>query len=668
MAGQIDLSGIEAGTEANPIVGTTVGNYDVLDEIGRGGMGVVYLARQRGLDRHVALKALHGAAGLAEKAGEALAKESRLAGSLSHHNIVTVYEYLEEAGTPYIAMEYVPRGSLRPWIGSMSLAQLAGVLEGLLAGLAAVEPSGIVHRDLKPENVMVTADGHVKIADFGIAKATQRAGSTTITSTQTGVTVGTPAYMAPEQALGEVVGPWTDLYSVGIMAYEQLVGHIPFHEATTAMAMLMCHVRDPIVAPVDVDRRIDASLSGWVTRLLAKDAAERTRSAAHAWEELEDIAIELLGPMWRRESRLNEQPRTRIVPRRRQQAAFLSQKVTVEAGTAVDPIFVTSSLPVGRTREQPTSRLGARVAAGPTRRARATIGRGAAAALVAMLGGFGVARAAVSGGDATTNRSSAGGVTVALPDGWRQPSVAATAPGYRFKSPITARRDGRSASTMTIGFTTAASAALLPTELMPTGHATPARESVTLGGQSFFRYLTQLRGSTGAAAIYTQPTSTGVLVGICQFAASAPTTGALGCEQILSTTALAGGQALTLGQSAEYVKSMTAIVSEFDRRRDPLAARLSNAPGPVSQASRALQLRQLSTEAARSLQALHPGPSEAGYNATLVSALSGMATGYGEMASAAHAQQSARFDRGASAVRSAWSALHETLTRFASSG
>ena len=100
-------------------------------------------------------------------------RESRLAGSLVHPNVITVFDYFEHAGTPYIAMEYVERGSLRPHVGRMTLAQIGGVLEGLLAGLAAAEQRGIVHRDLKPENLMVTADGGVKIADFGIAKATQ---------------------------------------------------------------------------------------------------------------------------------------------------------------------------------------------------------------------------------------------------------------------------------------------------------------------------------------------------------------------------------------------------------------------------------------------------------------------------------------------------------------
>ena len=129
-----------------------------------------------------------------------------MAGSLSHPNIVTVHDYFEHDGTPYIAMEYVERGSLRPYVGQADLAQIGGVLEGLLAGLAHAEQHGIVHRDLKPENLMVTSDGRVKIADFGIAKATTQM-QTGAFLTATGTTVGTPTYMAPEQAMAQDIGP-----------------------------------------------------------------------------------------------------------------------------------------------------------------------------------------------------------------------------------------------------------------------------------------------------------------------------------------------------------------------------------------------------------------------------------------------------------------------------
>ena len=200
----------------------TVGRYEILREIGRGGMAIVYAARQPDLDREVALKELSSFHANSAEFAHRFLRESRLAGSLNHPNIVTVHEYFEHAGMPYIAMELVPRGSLRPYVKRLSLAQVGGVLEGILAALAHAETAGIVHRDLKPENVMVTADGRVKIADFGIARATARAGTQYVTAT--GMTVGTPTYMAPEQAMAGEIGPWTDLYSVGVLTYELILG------------------------------------------------------------------------------------------------------------------------------------------------------------------------------------------------------------------------------------------------------------------------------------------------------------------------------------------------------------------------------------------------------------------------------------------------------------
>ena len=200
-------------------------------------------------------------------------------------------------------MEYIDRGSLRPYVGSLSPAQIAGVLEGLLAGLAHAEQHGIVHRDLKPENLMVTDDGRVKIADFGIAKATNQL-QTGAFLTATGTTVGTPTYMAPEQAMAQEIGPWTDLYSVGCMAFELYTGRVPFSDSEAPMAILLRHVNEPIPPISTVDPSIDEGLSAWVERLVVKEPKERTQNATEAWDDLEEIIIGLQGPRWRRAARL----------------------------------------------------------------------------------------------------------------------------------------------------------------------------------------------------------------------------------------------------------------------------------------------------------------------------------------------------------------------------
>src|SRR4051794_1967387 len=152
---------------------------------------------------------------------------------------------------------------------------------------------------------MVTSDGRVKIADFGIAKATNNM-QTGAFLTATGTTVGTPTYMAPEQAMAQDIGPPTDLYSVGCMAHEMFTGRVPFYDTEAPMAILLRHVNEQIPSVKSIDPKIDQEISDWIDRLLLKDPKQRTQSANDAWDEFEEIIINLLGPRWRREARLRE--------------------------------------------------------------------------------------------------------------------------------------------------------------------------------------------------------------------------------------------------------------------------------------------------------------------------------------------------------------------------
>ncbi len=277
-----------------------VGPYRIVRVVGRGGMAVVYLARQPNLARDVAVKELAQIGAGDPSMARRFIREAQVAGSLNHPNVVTVYDFLEQDGVPYIAMEYLVRGSLRPFIGKLSLAQSAGVLEGLLAALSHAETMGIVHRDVKPENLLVTVDGGVKIADFGIAKALQQV-ATEEMLTPAGATVGTPAYMAPEQAMASEIGPWTDIYQSGIVAYELLTGAVPFRADGSPIAVMMQHINDELPPlPAGLDPALDA----WVRRMVAKEPRDRYGSAREAWDEFEEIVIRLSGPLWRREARL----------------------------------------------------------------------------------------------------------------------------------------------------------------------------------------------------------------------------------------------------------------------------------------------------------------------------------------------------------------------------
>jgi len=278
---------------------TSLDRYEIVREIGRGANAVVYLARHSALDKLVALKELVRIEVGDETAATRFLREAQLAARLTHPNIVTVYDYFEHDGTPYIAMEHLERGSLRPFVGRLTLAEIFNVLEGLLAALACAERHGVVHRDLKPENLMVTDDGEIKIADFGIAKAT----AATTNLTRTGLVVGAPAYMAPEQASGKETGSAADLYSAGIIAYELVTGTVPYSGADP-VSILWRHVHEPLPALSLRKPDVDSRLARWIERLLEKDPSRRP-AAREALDELRAIRDEVL-----------ERPRPVLPPRR----------------------------------------------------------------------------------------------------------------------------------------------------------------------------------------------------------------------------------------------------------------------------------------------------------------------------------------------------------------
>jgi Protein kinase domain len=282
-----------------------VGRYEIVRQLGRGGMATVHLARQRALDREVALKELHPAHAADAAFARRFLQESRVAGALNHPSVVSVIEYFEHDGAPFIAMEYLERGSLRPLVGRLTLAHVAGVLDHVLGGLAEAAAQGIVHRDLKPENVLLTADGHAKVADFGIAKALGQLQMTEL-RTATGAVVGTPAYMAPEQVMGAAVTSATDLYATGMIAYELLAGRHPYDGVDAPMALMLRHANDEPPPLGLVREDLPPGIVAWVHAMLAKDPAVRPASAAHAWDWLEGEVAAELGPRWRRAAALPE--------------------------------------------------------------------------------------------------------------------------------------------------------------------------------------------------------------------------------------------------------------------------------------------------------------------------------------------------------------------------
>ena len=352
-----------------------IGNYEIVRMLARGGMAVVYLVRQPALDREVVLKRLDLDSDDPAFA-QRFVREARLAATLDHPNVVTLFDFFEHDGVPYIAMEYVAGGSLRELVGRLELPQVCGVVEGILAGLGHAERQGIAHRDLKPENVLLTRRGNVKIADFGIARAynalTQRL-------TAPGMAIGTPAYMAPEQATNDALGPYTDLYALGVIVYELLAGRTPFL-SDTPVGLLYAHVHrppPPLAELVDPDH---AAVCGWVEWLLAKRPADRPQSAAEAWDALEEVAVAEMGPYWRRTASIST-----IEPPAAAAAPDAPDAPTTEEGGGSDTPD-TSKLPTPTPLATAAARPRRR-AAWPAAAAAAALTVAAATALVVMPGG-----------------------------------------------------------------------------------------------------------------------------------------------------------------------------------------------------------------------------------------------------------------------------------------
>ncbi|MDT0545435.1 MULTISPECIES: protein kinase [Streptomyces] len=262
------------------------GRYQLRDLLGEGGMASVHLAYDSVLDRQVAIKTLHTELGREQSFRERFRREAQAVAKLTHTNIVSVFDTGEDtidgSVMPYIVMEYVEGQPLRSVLdadarqyGAMPTEKALKITADVLAALEISHEMGLVHRDIKPGNVMMTKRNVVKVMDFGIARAMQ---SGVTSMTQTGMVVGTPQYLSPEQALGRGVDARSDLYSVGIMLFELLTGRLPF-DADSPLAIAYAHVQEEPVAPSTINQSIPPAVDALVARALKKNPNERFPNA-----------------------------------------------------------------------------------------------------------------------------------------------------------------------------------------------------------------------------------------------------------------------------------------------------------------------------------------------------------------------------------------------------
>lgn len=270
--------------------GSVLGSYTVIREIGRGGMGRVYLASDGRLGRTVALKALPPQTTRDPRHRERLRREARAAALLTHPGICTVYALEELDGELYIATEFVEGQTLRDEIADgtrPSLEMILSTARELASALASAHAKGVTHRDLKPENVMRTRDGRIKILDFGLARIDGGPGGVAVTLTAPipGGIVGTPAYMSPEQIEGRPVGPPADVFAFGVLMYEWISGRHPF-QAANVLATL-ARALDTTPDPLTSQAAVPPWLSDVIGRCMKKAAQERFASGAELLEALD---------------------------------------------------------------------------------------------------------------------------------------------------------------------------------------------------------------------------------------------------------------------------------------------------------------------------------------------------------------------------------------------
>lgn len=259
------------------VIGKTFGKYEVVAPLGRGGMAEVYKAYQPNLERHVALKLV--LAHLAEADPEFIGRferEAKSIAALRHPNIVQVYDYDVQGDTPYMVMELIEGGTLKSLLDDrakrrdlLPLTEATRVTRSIGEALAYAHKRGMIHRDVKPANVMFDAEQRVILTDFGLAKLI-----TTPAQTATGQTLGTPAYMAPEQGLGQPGDPRSDLYSLGVMLFEMMTGRLPYH-ADTAMALILQHIHAPTPRARALRPDLPEALDAFIFRVMAKEPKDR---------------------------------------------------------------------------------------------------------------------------------------------------------------------------------------------------------------------------------------------------------------------------------------------------------------------------------------------------------------------------------------------------------
>jgi serine/threonine protein kinase len=277
---------LEAAKEELTTGSTFAERYQIIEELGRGGMGRVYKATDTKIKEKVALKLIKPEIASDKKTLERFGNELKIARKITHKNVGKMFDINDAEGTHFITMEYVSGQDLKGLIrqsGQLGIGTALSIAKQVCEGLAEAHKVGVIHRDLKPSNIMIDREGSVRIMDFGIARSLKEKGIT-----GAGVMIGTPEYMSPEQVEGKEVDQRSDIYSLGVILYEMVTGRVPF-EGDTALTIAVKHKTEEPKDPKELNSQLSEDLSKVILRCLEKDKDKRFQSAGEVRAELTNI-------------------------------------------------------------------------------------------------------------------------------------------------------------------------------------------------------------------------------------------------------------------------------------------------------------------------------------------------------------------------------------------
>jgi predicted Ser/Thr protein kinase len=650
--------------------GTIVSGYRVDGVLGEGGMGVVYRATQLSLNRTVALKILATELSQDGAFRERFRREGLLQAAIDHQHIVTVYDTGDTEHGLFLAMRLIRGPTLKDMIlaGELDPARALGILTQVAGALDTAHDVGLTHRDIKPQNILIGADDHAYLADFGLTQASDE-----VSLTETGQFIGTIDYVAPEQVQGIGASARSDVYSLTAVLYEALTGVVPFLRMNEA-AVLFAHISE--MPPPVTERRTElpAEIDAVIARGMAKNPEDRYASAGELIADAraafgDETALAAAPPPPTEGS-------TGIIAAGEQTRARRTQPTPGVAAPAAatlpaDTPVATPGAPTAARATVPAAAVTEPPEAPPAARRRGL--SGGAIALIAALG----AAAAIggfligSGGGESEqtaepfgNSASAGSVELSFPAGWSRVSEQPDVPGVRFRAPIVLAPDTPSGSRLVAGQVAASGPELLSAGLkrrLP--DPLPEGETVLLGDLQALRYpKLQPRGLDGGLSLYAVPTTAGVTTIACTGLAGS--TGAdfqRECESIATTLQLPAGDAYSLGPQEAYARSLGRTLNQLNQAVSSGTAELRRAGTPGAQATAAAGLAGDYRRASEAVLGAEVSPRDAAANRSLGGALARTGSAYAAAAEAARSNDQAGYAAAQSRIRRSGQAVQAAL-------